>query len=102
MQYKTWNSKKQKKPGRRKGYNDHHRLPKAFGGSSEGNNIIMVRADKHAAFHKLFGIMTPEEIAIELSKTWIPPDWELIAVKKGQAVLNFNETIMHELRSWKD
>ena len=61
----------------------HHRKAKALGGSNEPPNTIKVPHHKHEAFHILFGILSPREIAAELTKTWIDPAWELIAIPKA-------------------
>jgi len=60
----------------------HHRLPKAKSGSNAAENISVVSVSAHRAYHQLFGIMSPEEIAKVLTDVWIDPDWKLIAVKK--------------------
>lgn len=62
----------------------HHRRPKACGGKSgkKSGNISMVPNKKHKAFHTLFRVMTPPEIAQELTEIWIDPDWTMVAVPK--------------------
>jgi hypothetical protein len=42
-----------------------------------------VQENKHRAFHLLFGTMTPDEIALELSQKWIPADWKIVAFKNS-------------------
>ena len=49
----------------------HHRLCKSNGGSDELQNISMVTAIQHQAFHTLFQNYPPEKIANILNETWI-------------------------------
>ena len=65
-------------------YNWHHRRPKIHGGSGHitSPNMIQVKVEHHRAWHMLFGTKTPTEIADTLNRTWLDPDWEMIAVRK--------------------
>lgn len=65
-------------------WNWHHRKPKKLGGSGNlsSPNMIEVPVTKHRAWHYLFDIKTPEEIANTINQTWLDPDWKLIAVRK--------------------
>lgn len=73
-----------KKPKVRPDYNFHHRLAKIHGGSGKlsSGNMVEVRVDHHRAFHLLFETKSVPDIARILNKTWIDPQWELIAIKK--------------------
>ena len=67
-------------------YDEHHRKARGNGGDNSPENISNVRIDEHIGFHRLFGIMSPKEIAKKLSDIWIDPEWKLIAVKKWTKV----------------
>jgi hypothetical protein len=60
----------------------HHRVPRALHGSNAASNISLVTVPQHRAFHQLFGVMTPEEIAKVLTEVWIDPKWKMVAVRK--------------------
>ena len=62
----------------------HHRLCKSRGGSGNvrSKNISRVSEKKHQAYHLLFGNGTPNDVARILTKTWIDPDYRLIAVRE--------------------
>lgn len=70
------------KKRRHQGTDMHHRRPKSRQGSSSKSNLSEVLRYKHVAYHQIFGTMTPEQIAYELTVTWIDPQWMMIAVKK--------------------
>ena len=70
------------KKRRHLGTDMHHRKPRSRGGSSSKSNLVEVLRYKHVAFHQIFGTMTPEQIAYELTTVWIDPAWIIIAVKK--------------------
>ena len=56
----------------------HHRRPRVLGGSNETRNISLVTGFKHRAWHTLFHVMTPYEIADEINKVWLDPDFKFI------------------------
>nr|AKH47982.1 hypothetical protein [uncultured marine virus] len=64
----------------------HHRKPKSRGGSNHPSNISRVERRKHLAFHTLFTKnghpMSVHEIAVELNRVWIDPEWTLIPKPK--------------------
>lgn len=65
----------------------HHRHPRSKADSYSGDidekrNIQRVNDKAHAHFHALFLNMLPDQIANELNKRWISPDWEIIAIKR--------------------
>jgi hypothetical protein len=66
--------------------NWHHRKPKVHGGSGKlgSPNMVQVLVVKHRAWHCLFGTKTPEDIAATINATWLDPEYEMIAVKKGK------------------
>ncbi|MEO5646597.1 MAG: hypothetical protein ABIQ91_03925 [Candidatus Paceibacterota bacterium] len=61
----------------------HHRLPVSRGGKNTSENISIVSAVAHRAWHTLFGNMTPTEIAKEINANWIDPAYEVCAIRKG-------------------
>ena len=66
------------------GYDTHHRRPRSKGGTNHPDNLIRLRKDKHRAWHLLVGNATPHQIAYIISKVYLDPDYELIAVRKGK------------------
>jgi hypothetical protein len=60
----------------------HHRRPRAQGGTSEMHNISYLPANKHDAWNLLFGTMSPDEIAREITYRYLDPDYELVARRK--------------------
>jgi len=62
--------------------NRHHRRPKAHGGNSSKRNMVRVPVKKHQAWHLLFGVENPTEIARIINDTWLDPRWELIAKRR--------------------
>jgi hypothetical protein len=75
--------KKFKRRMRNKMLTRHHRLPRVHGGGDEPRNISWIPQGKHRAFHTIFGVMSPEEIAQVLTELYIDPDWQMIAIKKA-------------------
>ena len=73
-----------KRERKRNEWNWHHRKPKKHGGSGKLNspNMVHVPIVKHRAWHTLFETKTPTEIAATINRTWLDPDWEMIAVRK--------------------
>ena len=65
-------------------YNWHHRKPRKLGGSGKvtSPNMVQVPIVQHRAWHTLFGVKTPEEIARTINETWLDPDWEMTATMK--------------------
>jgi len=59
----------------------HHRKPRSLGGSNKPANISRVSAKAHTAYHILFGNKQPREIADELNRHWIDPDYRLVAIR---------------------
>lgn len=66
--------------------NVHHRRSKRTGGGNNAENLSRVPIKAHHEYNRLFrdGHMHPTEMAKMLTDTWIDPDWELIARKKGE------------------
>lgn len=60
----------------------HHRKPRFWGGKRNQRNISIVPEHKHRAWHLLFGVQTPEEIAETINETWLDHEWELVARRK--------------------
>ena len=60
----------------------HHRRSKFHGGTDDPSNISWVSDKRHKAFHILWsGEKTVDQIALELSKVWIDPHFELKVVR---------------------
>jgi sarcosine oxidase gamma subunit len=64
----------------------HHRHPRSKADSYSGDiderrNVKRVNDKAHAHFHALFQNMLPEQIAQELNRRWISPDYVLICIK---------------------
>ncbi len=72
----------------------HHRKPKAHGGpgTAKSGNITMVRDEKHKAWHSLFGITTPPQIAKRMNEVWIDPDWIMVAIPQKDIIENCGNT----------
>jgi hypothetical protein len=60
----------------------HHRKPRSIGGKNDPRNVILLPFAKHEAWHLLFANFTPEQIAEEINRLYLDPDYELIARKK--------------------
>jgi hypothetical protein len=57
--------------------NRHHRRPRSQGGTRHypKGNYVKVDEKKHYFWHCLFGNMTGEQIANELNRSWLDPDF---------------------------
>lgn len=61
----------------------HHRRPKYHGGNSGKKNISLVLWSVHVAYHALFGVRLPSEVAEELNLKWGTDEkWIFVAVTK--------------------
>jgi len=63
----------------------HHRKARSNKGKNEPRNISIVPRYMHIAFHQMFGVMQPDDIATQLTKildslneTWVDSDFKLI------------------------
>jgi len=72
-------------------FDRHHRKARSNKGNSSPRNISRVPRYMHVAFHQMFGVMQPDDIASQLTKilaslndTYIDPDWMIIAVRREQ------------------
>ena len=63
-------------------FDRHHRKCRSNGGTSDRENISIVRVELHKAWHRLFANATPEEVAKIISDVWIDPSFEMIAVRR--------------------
>ena len=61
--------------------NLHHRKCRSNGGKTIKENLSDVSQVKHRAWHTLFENMTPEEIAEEINRVWIDPNYHFVCVK---------------------
>jgi hypothetical protein len=62
--------------------NRHHKKSRSRGGDNSPQNISIVNAKQHTAFHLLHPNNHPQAICDVLNSTWIDPDYVLICVKK--------------------
>jgi hypothetical protein len=62
----------------------HHRLPTSRKGKSTPENISIVSKRLHQAYHQLFQNKSPEEIARDLTSTWIDPDYYMVAIPRNK------------------
>lgn len=42
--------------------NRHHNIPRSYGGSNDSCNVPYIDASEHAAFHAVFGHLTPDQL----------------------------------------
>lgn len=61
----------------------HHRKPKSLGGGSEPENISHIKCKKHVSWHILFGDMSAEEIAEEINKFYLDPEFKFVLKRTG-------------------
>ena len=61
--------------------NRHHRLARSRGGSTNNHNCVRVDSKRHYYWHALFGNMTGEEIALEINKLWLDPNYKVVKMK---------------------
>gem|GEM_PF-2055295 len=47
---------------RLRGRNKHHLTPKSRGGRATPNNLLLIEIEKHACWHKIFGLRTLREV----------------------------------------
>ena len=74
-----------------KGINAHHLLPTSRGGSDWGN-IVFLPVEWHRNLHKLFGVLTPDEmhrfidIVLQPNTRWTQGDIERLrsALMRGE------------------
>lgn len=60
----------------------HHRKPRSLGGTSEPENISHVPAKKHAAWHILFRNLPADQIAEEINRTYLDPDFRFVLERR--------------------
>ena len=79
----------------------HHRKPRSWGGGWEPENISLVPPDLHNAWHTLMGNKTPEqiikvfnawyllfegmtveEVADEVNRIWLDPDYKMVVRRR--------------------
>lgn len=59
---------KQAKLKKRRWLTSHHLLPKCRGGKGGKENLLQLHWPKHEAWHRLFGLRTPEEVIAVLQR----------------------------------
>lgn len=60
----------------------HHKKCKSNGGGSDRKNLSFVQRKAHTHWHALFQNLEAERIAELINKTWLDPEWELVARRK--------------------
>ncbi len=65
-----------------RGLTRHHRKPRSLGGTAAQTNISRLPPKKHDAWHILFRNLEPEQIAEEINRFYLDPDYEFVAVRK--------------------
>ncbi len=68
------------------GMTEHHRKPKKLGGTDAPKNISRITRVKHTSWHTLFNHMEAQEIAHEINRHYLDPDYEMVAIKKSLKV----------------
>jgi len=63
-------------------FTKHHRKPKSLGGTGEPRNVVWLPNKKHEAFHLLFSNKTPQEIADEMTRFYLDPDFVMVAMRR--------------------
>ena len=64
-----------------RGMSRHHRRPVSHKGTSCAMNTVWLPVAKHQAWHTLFGNMGPSEIADEITRLYLDPEWRVVAIK---------------------
>jgi hypothetical protein len=64
--------------GMQSGLTRHHRKPRSLGGTRSRENISRIPAKKHTAWHILFQNFSAEQIAEEINRLYLDPDYELV------------------------
>jgi hypothetical protein len=60
----------------------HHRKPKSLGGGMNKRNISLLPEKKHVAWHILFRNLSAEQIANEINRYYLDPDFQFIVIRK--------------------
>lgn len=64
-------------------YTEHHRKPKAQGGSNCVSNLAMVRENHHQAWHTIFNVkMSPQKIAGYQNNKLIDPAYYFLCIPR--------------------
>ena len=71
------------KKGKRRHYSRHHRQCRSNNGTNDDSNISIVDQKRHRLWHSLFENLKPEEIFREINEIWLPPDYEIILVRRN-------------------
>ena len=62
---------------------DHHRKPKAQGGTRAYGNISRIPHKKHVAWHLLFpGDWAPQQIVDEINRVFIDPNYRIVLERR--------------------
>jgi len=59
----------------------HHRKCRSNGGDNSQRNLSCVNGKAHQAWHMLFRNWKAEQIAEEINKVWLDPDFRFLVVK---------------------
>lgn len=55
-------NRKRKLRKRYQGRNRHHLLPRSRGGSSSPDNLLLIKIERHNAWHEIFGLRNLDEV----------------------------------------
>lgn len=61
----------------------HHRKPRSLGGGNEPENISHIKFKFHEAWHLLFGDKPAKEIAEEINKYYLDPEFKFVTKRTG-------------------
>ena len=64
--------------------NIHHKKPISLGGTNHPDNLVRVKRSLHSHWHSLFHTMSPEEIAKEINRTWLDPEFKLVVERRSK------------------
>jgi 5-methylcytosine-specific restriction endonuclease McrA len=78
----SWKSRRIKAMRKKNHDSLHHRKPRSLGGKTTRENTVFLTKSKHEAWHTLFSNMTPYEIANEINKFYLDPDFFMVAVNR--------------------
>jgi len=60
--------KKKHKGKRYRNRNRHHLVPRSRGGDLSASNLLLIDIDKHKVWHRLFGLLTLDEVILLLQR----------------------------------
>jgi hypothetical protein len=84
----SWRSRrrkieKQEKTAKERGLTRHHKKPKALNGDDSDRNISLISDEKHRAWHVIVASMDVYDIANEINKNFLDPDYMFVVYKRS-------------------